>query len=286
MQIPNNRVFNLNSAVTPEIQWGTVSPSSNSGNATLTAMPVGSVYVQQLGTSPITSCIVWVKTISDLVAAQNLVNPWTAVSQAPVAAGSASPDFASDEFMAYQPGMVYVHNEAKDTGTYRTAWMKVADGGTRSDWLSIAESESLERVIASITATGLTTDIAEAINLTWRYLTTGTPVVLEETPANAGIVGTNLRFTVPTDGLYQVYGYGALSSSTDFTWQMAFAVNGSVTRPMAASFNYSTAGGVLSATELIRMEKDDVLGLAFAVRASSGTYTLTDMRLSMMLVAP
>lgn len=285
MQIPNQRVFSLNSAVTPEVQWGTVSPSSNSGNAVLTAMPVGSMYVQQIGGTPITSCIVWVKTVSDIIAAQNLVNPWTAFSQAAVTDGATYPDFASDEFMQYQPGMFYVHNEVKDSGTYRTAWMKITDGGTRSDWVSFAESESLERVIASITATGLTTDIAEAVSLTWRYVTTGTPVVLEEEPSTLGITGADLRLNVPTDGLYQVHAFGQVAIGGNCSGSLAIAVNGSADYPVASAYSVN-AEVILCGSELIRLEADDVVGIAVAIQAGSGAYTLTDMRLSLILVAP
>jgi hypothetical protein len=287
MQIPNQRVFSLNSAVTPEIQWGTVSPSTNSGNVTLTAMPVGSMYVQQIGGSPITSCIVWVKTVSDIVAAQNLVNPWTAVSQASVADGAAYPDFASDEFMAYQPGMIYIHNETKDTGTYRTAWLKVSDGGTRSDWVSLAESESLERVIASITATGLTTDIAEAATLTWRYLTTGTPTTLEEEPSTAGIVRTDLRLNIPSDGLYEVRAGCVMTNSGAVNCVLSLAVDGVAGEIMDSAYDGSASYGIrMQGSRLVRLEKDNVVGLAVAALAASGTYTLTDMNLSIILVAP
>lgn len=285
MQIPNNRVFNLNSAVTPEIQWGTISPSDNNNNPTLTAMPVGSMYIQQLGGSPVTSCIVWVKTISDLVAAQNYVSPWTAVSQTPVSTGSTAPDFASDELMLYQPGMIYVHNETKNTGTYRTAWLKVVDGGTRSDWLSIAESESLERMFVTITANP-SYDIAENSALTWRFPTSGTPTVVEESPTNSGAVGSGMTLTVPTGGLYSINMIATISPSIDAVGVIGLALNGAISIPLQSTRMIALSTAYISGSCVTRLSKDNIIGLAVAIVASSGTHILTDVRISMALIAP
>ena len=62
-------------------------------------------------------------------------------------------DYASDEFVAYQPGMMHVVTETKPTGDYRTAWLKVSVGGERTNWLALAESQAIEYVVAAITRT-------------------------------------------------------------------------------------------------------------------------------------
>ena len=285
MQIPNNRVFNLNSAITPEIRWGELNPSVDSGNATLVALPVGSVYVQTLGAPNVTSCIVWVKTLSDLVAAQNMKSAWTAISQTPVATGDTPPVFSSDEFMAYQPGMIYVQNETKGSGTYRTAWLKASPGGTRSNWISIAESQVLERVVASIKNDSLSALINRNVVLTWEHLYTGTPTVLEEYPPNIGIVGSNLRLTVPTNGLYNVFAYARIAANAIGDASMGVSVNGS-SSVYFMDKTTTSAECFLSGSILIRLAKNDAIGVAVAVQATAGNYTLTNIRLSMLLVAP
>jgi hypothetical protein len=43
---------------------------------------------------------------------------------------------------------------------------------------------------------------------------------------------------------------------------------------------------MMSGSRMIRLAKDDVVGLAVAVQAGNGAFTLTDMSLSIRLVAP
>lgn len=266
MQIPTERIFSLNPATTPQVIWGELDPGVDYGEDALTILPTGSIYLQIIETDDVvTSSAGWYKSLSDEAAETLLISPWTLFSNPGVTIGDDAIDFASDEFVAYLPGMMHVVTETKPTGDYRTVWIKVSTGGERTNWVAMAESEAIEYVVAAITRTAdfAVTATSDWATPAWTDAATGTPTVLTDTTNGSGLVGTAMALTVQTSGVYRIdaqvsmlatgsptkgqlavkknstyYVLGQAASPTDKT----FVIQGSIVLPLVAGDILVAAG--------------------------------------------
>lgn len=228
----------------------------------------------------------WYKSLTDEVAETLLVSPWTLFSNPSVTVGTDAIDYASDEFVAYQPGMMHVVTETKPTGDYRTAWLKVSVGGERTNWLALAESQAIEYVVAAITRTadyGVTAT-SDWATPTWTDVTTGTPTVLTDTTNGSGLVGTAMTLTIQTSGVYRIDAQASmLATGSPTKGQVAVKVD---------STYYVLAQGATPTDKTLVLQGSIVLELtAGAILAVAGAHdgdngNIKAARLGVQMIGP
>lgn len=280
MQIPTTKVFSLNPASTPQITWGTLDPATEFTDDDLALLPPASTYYRMIG-DPITSATGWFKAMTDEAADLLAISPWVLISFPAITTGTATPDFASDEFVAYVPGQSYVQTATLPTGAYRTVWTKVSAGGERSNWISLPESTAIEYIVASITrtaniATTPTTDWATPV---WNDYATGTPTVTINSTGSIGLVGTAMALTIKTAGIYRITAQVWLTAAgSDTKAQLALKKN-STYYVLAQAPTPSDATAVLNGTITLPLAVADVLVVAGAHDGDAGNLTRATLEL-------
>lgn len=287
IQVPTQKIFNLNPATTPQVIWGELDPGVDYGEDALTVLPTGSIYLQIIETDgTVTSSAGWYKSLSDEAAETLLISPWTLFSNPGVTVGNEAIDYASDEFVAYLPGMIHVVTETKPTGDYRTAWLKVSVGGERADWVSLAESAAIEYIVAAITRTAdyAVTATADWATPTWADVATGTPTVLTDTTGSSGLVGAAMALTIQTSGVYRIDAQiSMLATGSPTKGQLAVKV-GSTYHVLAQAAAPTDKTFVLNGSIVLELTAADILVAAGAHDGSDGDITST--RLGVQMVGP
>jgi hypothetical protein len=287
VQIPTEKIFSLNPATTPQIIYGDLDPGVDYGEDALTVLPTGSIYLQIIETAGVvTSSAGWYKNLSDEAADTLLISPWTLFSNPGVTVGDDAIDYASDEFVAYLPGMIHVVAETKPTGEYRTAWMKVSVGGERANWISLAESEAIEYIVAAITRTGSWTVTATSdwATPTWADVATGTPTVLTDSTNSSGLVGSAMALTIQTSGVYRIDAQvSMLATGSPTKGQLAVKV-GSTYHVLGQAPTATDKTLVINGSIVLELTAADILVAAGAHDGSDGA--ITAARLGVQMIGP